>query len=514
MGFQLMGKFIRPIILYVLLLLAGFGADAAKPKKQPTDTVGIQCRGVMESFPKVSEGLSDRLDYYVSEGYTHYFYSPSDDRYCNRWGWKFLYNDSDRHAVRAIRTLCESKDMAFVWTLSTGDSFRWNGDDYKFLLDKLVMMYYNGIRSFAVNFSADVDGVKSVRDSLIRDFVATRPEEVELYMVDAIAVAGYPSEGASAVESFMKGYHFDDAFKTKAKNEDAVICNVAASDEFAKIALVSVADFARDPKTYSTFDSMTGAVKSLHGESKEALVTFLKHTGEEDAAGVNVFTLDKWTQEKADSLYKEFEKIESVPALMRRSTGGEIISALEPWLAEFGRLGTRGKKVLKCMEHFHNGRLGAFWQTYLTTVMTEEERASYAKYPVGENMLHPFCEEAMTAMKEGFTSVLTGNSVLHNLASTLYAAPNAALDSDFTTSVHTKGHLEFAIPAEANTCCLLTGTLPAGKQIIFRQLKTDGSLVAEFIVRSPYTRFDIKEGAVKVDILGDVEVYENIFVYL
>ena len=80
-----MGKFIRPIILYVLLLSACFSAGAAKPKKQPTDTVGLHCRGVMESFPKVTEGLSDRLDYYISEGYTHYFYCPSDDRYCNRW---------------------------------------------------------------------------------------------------------------------------------------------------------------------------------------------------------------------------------------------------------------------------------------------------------------------------------------------------------------------------------------------------------------------------------------------
>ena len=510
-----MGKFIRPIILYILLLSACFSAGAAKPKKQPTDTVGLHCRGVMESFPKVTEGLSDRLDYYISEGYTHYFYCPSDDRYCNRWGWKFLYNDGDRHAVKAIRTLCESKDMEFVWTLNPGDAYRWNEDDYKFLLDKLVMMYYNGIRSFAVRLSGSENAVLAVRDSLMKDFVGSRPEEVSIYMIDAMAVADYPSAGASAVESFMKGYHFDEAFNAEAKRENAVICNLSASDEFAKIALVAVADYARDPKSYSTYASMTGAVKSLHGESKEALVTFLCHTGDErGSADVPVFSLAEWSEEKADSLYKEFDKIENVPTLIKKSTDTEIVAALAPWLAEFGRLGTRGKNVLKCMEYYHKGKLGAFWQTYLTTVMTPEEIASYRQYPVGATKLYPFCEEAMTAMKEGFTSVLTGKSVLHNLATTLYAAPNAALDSDFTTSVHTNGHLEFAIPAEANTCCLLTGTLPEGKRVIFRQIRTDGSLVAEFIVKSPYTRFDIKEGAVKVDILGDVEVYENIFVYL
>ena len=510
-----MGKFIRLIVLYALLLLPAFTVDAAKPKKQPVDTLSLQCRGVMESFPKVTEGLSQRLEYYISVGYTHYFYCPTDDRYCNRWGWKFLYNDSDRHEVRAIKSLCESKGLDFVWTLNPGDSYRWNRDDYKYMLDKLVMMYYNGIRSFAVNFSKSADGVSAVRDSLMRDFVATRSDDVSIYMVDAVAVADYPSEGASAVESFMKGYNFDEDFVAAAKNEDAVICRISASDEFAKIALVAVSDFARDPETYSTYSSMSGAVKSLHGDSKEALVTFLRHTGNEDgAADVKVFSLEDWTQEKADSLYKEFDKIECVPVLMRRSADTEIISALSPWLSEFGRLGTRGKNVLECMEYYRKGNLGAFWQTYLTTVMTPDEIVSYEQYPVGVTKLHPFCEEAMRDMKAGFTSVLTGKSVLHNLASTLYAAPNAALDSDFTTYVSTGGHLEFAIPAEANTCCLLTGKLPSDSRIIFRQLRTDGSLVAEFIVKSPYTKFDLKEGAVKVDILGDVEVYENIFVYL
>ena len=57
-----MGKFIRLIVLYTLLLLTAFTVNAAKPKKQPVDTLSLQCRGVMESFPKVTEGLSQRLD--------------------------------------------------------------------------------------------------------------------------------------------------------------------------------------------------------------------------------------------------------------------------------------------------------------------------------------------------------------------------------------------------------------------------------------------------------------------
>ena len=166
------------------------------------------------------------------------------------------------------------------------------------------------------------------------------------------------------------------------------------------------------------------------------------------------------------------------------------------------------------MEYYKSGNLGDFWKTYLSTVMTGEEIISYVSHPVGENKLHPFCNQAMDAMKKGFTSMLTGDTVLHNLASTLYAQSGKALDSDFATFVSTRGHMEFAIPAQANTCHLLTGQLPEDRRIIFRQLKTDGSLAAEYVLRSSYSTFDIKDGAVMVDILGDVDVYEHIFVYL
>ena len=510
-----MARFYRLIIIYILLHITASGMSAARPKKQPVDTVGLRCRGVMESFPKVYEGLEKRLEFYAEQGFTHYFYSPSDDRYCNRWGWKILYNDSDRHLVRNLNTLCHENNLEFVWTLDPGERYKWTPEDYKYLLDKLVMMYYNGIRSFAVSFSENEGNYMAVKDSLEKDFVATRPEKVSLYMIDETSVAEYPSEGASAVRSLMKGYHFDDSFVKNAKAKNSVICNISSYDEFAKIAVLSVADFARDPYAYSPDESMADAVEMLHGDIRQSFMTFLRHTGGvKESSDVMTFSLEDWSKEKSDSLFREFDRIEKVPLQMRKCTGSEIVDALEPWLVEFGRLGTRGKKVLKCMEYYKSGNLGDFWKTYLSTVMTEEEIISYESHPVGENKLHPFCNQAMDAMKKGFTSMLTGDTVLHNLASTLYAQSGKALDSDFATFVSTRGHMEFAIPAQANTCHLLTGQLPEDRRIIFRQLKTDGSLAAEYVLRSSYSTFDIKDGAVMVDILGDVDVYENIFVYL
>lgn len=501
----------------IVFLLASvcINAEAAKRKKHPVDTVGLRCRGVMETFRDVNTGIDKRLDLYRSEGMTHYFYCPSDDRYCNRWGWKFLYNDSDRHSIRNLNQLCSSKGLQFVWTLNPGERYGWNASDYKFLLDKLILMYYNGLRSFALDFTDHPGDHQAVRDSLHKDFVLTMKEPVELFVVDMIPEVEYPSEGYSAVESLMRGFHFDSEFISQTKDADAVLCNITSSDQFSTLALMSVADFAAAPDVYSPDQSIADAIEVLDGEVRDAFVTFLRHTGQVDeSSAIEIFSLDEWSREKSDSLYLEFDKIEKVPSLISRHGDSAVIESMMPWLTEFGKLGTRGKKVLKCMEYYVKGNLRDFWITYLDTVMSQDQIDSYNAHPVGADKLHPFCMQSLQQMKEGFSSMLTGHTSLHNLASTLLAEPNASLDSDFSTYVSSSGHIEFAIPAQANTCHLLIGPLPQGERVIFRQITTDGSLVAEFIVRAPFTTFDIKNGAVKVDVLGDVEIYETIFVDL
>ena len=503
------------ILTLLLCVLFALPSDAAKRKTVQVDTLGLACRGVMETFPKVSEGIETRLEFYKAEGLTHYFYCPSDDRYCNRWGWKFLYNDSDRHMLKSLRTLCQNKGMDFVWTLNPGENYGWKDTDYKFLLDKLIMMYYNGLRSFALDFTDNRGNHAAVRDSLQKHFVSTRKDKVNLFIIDDIPTVEYPSEGQSAVETMMRGYHFDSEFVSKSYKSDAVICDITSYDEFAKLALTSVADFASDPKSYSPDQSMADAVQILQGDVREAFLTFLTHTGHVDeSSSVETFSIDEWTKEKSDVLYAEFDKIEKVPGLIGEHTDSEVMKALQPWLIEFGRLGTLGKKVLKCMEYYVTGNLKDFWITYIDAVPTRENLLSYEFYPVGSGKLHPFCMESLEKMKNGFTSVLTGKKGMDNLASTLYVARNEALDFDFTTSVESGGYMDFAIPAVANTCHLLTGKLPDEKKVFFRQLATDGSLVAEFILKSEYASFNLKTGAVKVDIVGDAEIYECIFVNL
>jgi hyaluronoglucosaminidase len=504
-------------IIFILLfsLISCFLADAAKPGRQPVDTAGLFCRGVMETFPKVADNIEERLDFYRDKGLTHYFYCPSDDRYCNRWGWKILYNDSERHSLRQLRDLCQKKKMEFVWTVNPGERYDWKPQDYKHLLDKLILMYYDGYRSFAVDFTDHPGNHHAVRDSLDKHFVKAMKHKVSLYMIDDMPQVDYPSDGQTAVHSLMKGYHFSDSFRSLAKSASAILCNISTYDDFAKFAVVATADCAKDPRKYSADHSLADAIELLDGNVRDAFLTFLNHTGEdEESAGIEVFSLDTWSKDKSDALYDEFDRIEKVPSVIGANLETGVLEALKPWFVEFGRLGTRGKKVLKAMEYFKQGNIRDFWTTYLSSIISQQELAEYKIHPVGSQKLHPFYVASMNELKQSFTEMLTGGRGFRNLASTLSDKSNAALDSDFATFVSSEGHTEFAIPADANTCHLLLGPLPEGKRLFFRQIKTDGSLVAEYVVKSPSMTFDIKTGAVKVDVIGDVDIYECIFVSL
>ena len=453
----------------------------------------------MESFRGVNEGFDERLQSYAKSGVTHYFYCPSDDRYCNRWGWKFLYSDKERNDLRKCKALCIEKGIDFVWTVNPSDSYSWSKEDYDFLLNKLIIMYYDGIRSFALRLPDDDSRIASTLSALQVDFVEKMSQPVSIHVINHIPTVMYPSE-SDIPNTLMKGYHFDEQFKVKAMQTGAIICKLTLNDDFVGIPVAAAMDYALNPDTYQPDKSIAEGMDSMQEDVKEAFMTFLSHTGGVDeSAGVETFSLSDWSAEKAAALYEEFDKIEKVPSVLKTAASSAIMEALSPWLHEFGRLGTRGKNVIDCMSYFKDKNVDKFWISYIENMMTPQEQISYSCYPVGENKLQPFCVNIMKEMIDQFSASLTDGS-------------EAKVDfQNFTTST---GRVEYKIPSYANTCRLLTGRLPENGTVIFRQLNTKGELVAEFVVKSPYTEFDLKEGSIKVDVLGEVDIYETIFVYL
>jgi hypothetical protein len=491
-------------LIFISLFLFGtiISLSAQRRRNVVEDTNVLKVRGVMENFSDISDGFSERIASYVESGLTHYFYCPSDDRYCNRWGWKFLYSDPDRHAIRSYRTICNDKGLDFVWTINVADSYSWTPADYDYLLNKLIVMYYNDIRSFGLRFPDHESNVDITMTLLQQDFVLKMKEPVKLYVVNEMPVIQYPSESDIA-QTLMKGYHFDDTFKNKAVDTKSILCRISVNDAFSGLPIAAAMDYAKDPELYEPDRSIAEGLDSMRPDVKEAFMTFLCHTGGVDESlNVNTFSLEEWTEEKGAALYEEFRKIEKVPSILESVAGADIVEALRPWLKEFGRLGARGQKVLDCIADFYGNDIGKFWVSYVESRMTEEELLAYRCFPVGTEKLYPFIKRSMESMVEAFAERLTkGGS-------------DGRIPIDLHTCVRSEGKIEFKIPAYANTCRLLTGRLSDDRQVLFRQLGADGRLVAEFVVKSPYTEFDLKEGAVKVDVLGEVDIYETIFVYL
>ena len=509
-----MKNIVRTILILVLICSFALESGAAKRKKTPVNSAALECVGVMEGFADVREGLEARLDHYISLGYTHYFYSPSDDRYCNRWGWKFAYNDVERKDMSEISRLCRNKGLVFVWTLTPGERYSGSETDYAHLLNKLVVMYYSGIRSFAVNFDSHHD-FEGVGKRLREDLAAKLPEPVSIYMTDEVPQVKYPSETDPA-RQLMKGYRFDAGFTAQAERLEAVVCNIRSADEFSLFALMATAAFASDPSSYSADRTLAESVAQLDDEPKGAFLAFLHHTkgGEQESADVSVFALDDWTREKSDNLKGVFAELNTVPERLVGMCNPTVERAMKPWFDVMGRLGRKGMNALKCMDAYKSGDMSAFWLNYVSGMLSPEDSAAFARYPVGSERLLPFCRKTFEDLETAFTEDLTGQTVLRNLAGDLHKAPDNAFDSDLTTYVNSCGHKEFPIPASANTCHLLLGSDMGDKPVYFRQLGTDGRLIAEFRVRSPFMTFDLKAGAVKVDVMGNVDIYETIFVDL
>ena len=483
------------------------------------DNGALRVRGVMESLDMedvrtVNSQL--RLDFYASCGLNTYFYAPSDDVSRSAKGWRFLYPERDRKNLLELMNACHERNMEFVWTIDPGNSYGWNTQDYELLKNKLVVMYHAGVRSFALAFSG-VDALpsrmKQLKDRLMTEFVAQRRESVTLALMDEYTIVDYPPQGGGP-KALMRGIVLDDDVRADAVRSSSIVCRMKERSELSKLSIMSVADFASYPATYDESVSTEKAVESLAPEVKDAYLTFIKHSfGENKSEGVETFALAGYTKEKADSLMAEFRRIAAVPGIMEKCASKELLVELKPWLTEFGKLGKRGIKVLECLQHYIDGDLGSFWIAYIGNLMSAEDIAAYAAYKSGTLKMQPFYETMTEDLINAFTKRMTGEGSVVS-PSRSPADVFSAVDSDFSTSIHVEGRAVLAIPAKATHCHLLTGPLPSDRSVFLRQIASDGSLVAEFVVRSPYMSMELKKGAVKVDILGNVDVFETIFVYL
>ena len=113
-------------------------------------------------------------------------------------------------------------------------------------------------------------------------------------------------------------------------------------------------------------------------------------------------------------LWAEFDKVEKAPAEIEKGcTNKGLMSELTPWLQEFGKLGTRGKRALELARVYRDGKDDAdFWNKYIRNLMSKKDRENYEAHKSGTMKLQPFYENVMDDMAYGFNAVVGRDSYL------------------------------------------------------------------------------------------------------
>ena len=190
--------------------------------------------------------------------------------------------------------------------------------------------------------------------------------------------------------------------------------------EASKLALYSVADYTWNMADYNPIDSWERGLNEIAPSAKDAYRTFAIHSCDTETGyrrseswETETFGIDNYTEQQFNNLLAEFEKVETVPAIMEKECDNALLlNELRPWLVEFGKLGTRGKKTLALIELSKTGTDEEFWNSYVQNLMTEEQRKDYNAHKSGTMKLQPFYENAMDDFAFSFYEKVSGEQPL------------------------------------------------------------------------------------------------------
>ena len=203
------------------------------------------------------------------------------------------------------------------------------------------------------------------------------------------------------------------------KELHGMVSNPMEHGEASKLALYGVADYTWNIADYNPMDNWERGLAELMPKAKEAYRTFAIHSCDtetgyrrDESWETETFRLAEWDDSKAGALQKEFEKIEKVPQEIEKGcTNTGLLKELRPWLTEFGKLGTRGKNVIELARIYRNNDSeAAFWNKYVTTVMSPEERKQYNAHKSGTLKLQPFYENMINDLAFGFLERISGET--------------------------------------------------------------------------------------------------------
>ena len=435
------------IFMFMLISMTLAAQSSGTVSQEPS------VKGFVERHGKLSHDFRISLiDLAARQGFNQYVYAPVNDPYVGAPDWYLPYPQNISDRMKEYMEACARNDIDFIWCVCPDKDYSWSDADYGLLLGKLEMMHYMGVRSFGIF----LDDVPCPADEQWR----------KKDLIERINAEFMVKKGMKPLLTSVDGYYVSKGEGESVKLGMYVTPEQAAADMAADVMQPFVR-FIRNSRIW---------------------LDYFPGIGEDTYRFIGI---DGYTREEYDSLMAEFIAMEEVPAVMARTSNKALYDEMKPWLEEFGKLGTRCRKVLECISFYAAGDAPGFWATYASNIMSEADQASFDKYPSGTEHLQSFYKGMMEELAGAF----------------------GAGDDTRVGYRHMKGKgMDTYIAPSGTTLCHLIMNNPEGREVIVRLSDESGRYTAEFCVYESYFKFDMKGDAVKVEVIGDVPVFETVFV--
>lgn len=198
-----------------------------------------------------------------------------------------------------------------------------------------------------------------------------------------------------------------------------IVSNPMEHGEASKTALYGVADYSWNVGAYNPIDNWERSIDDIVPDSAaaDAYRRFAIHSADTETGyrraeswETKTFRLNNWDDNLAYLLDKEFLAIEQAPATLRkRSDNALLLRELDPWLTEFGKLGTRGRKAIALGNMFRaNAADSAIWNFYANALMSDADRKAYEAHKAGTMKLQPFYNNMMRDVSVEYFNRLLG----------------------------------------------------------------------------------------------------------
>lgn len=531
------------------------------PRCVINDWPDLERRGVVEGFYGTPWPHSKRLsmiDFFGSFKMNTYIYGPKDDPYHSSPHWRMPYPPRQADEIKELIAACRRNRMDFVWAVHPGKDIKWNDEDYNRLVGKFEMMYYLGVRSFAIFFD-DIsgDGADAVYqvdfvNRIVKDFIKKRRGVTDLIICPTDYSRLWADPGPDGSLSFY-GRELDPSVKVfwtgdyvcSDLTEDTMswlnvrirrpgfywwnfpvtdyarhiimqgpsyglsrdltsedlcgfVCNPMEYAEASKPAVYSVADYTWNISGYDPFDSWERALTEIAPEVKDAYRTFAIHSCD---TRTGYRRNESWETETFTLETFTQEKYDSLMTCFRRmeAVPAEMEACANKALLEELRpwlveFGKLGTRCRKALE-------------CLSLYLSGDVSGFWAAY--ADNLMTDEDRAAYGAHSSGTLKLQPFyDSMMKDLAVSFRGKYKGRVDCSHS---RVDGMDVYQAPSDAGHCHLILNN-PSGKEVIVRLSDEDGRYVAEFCICSSYFEFDLKSGARTVEVIGADEIYEIIFV--